>query len=475
MTVKEIVDIYGEKYSLDSETIIASAKQLAKAKKVVKSSPSLAAQFKRIKDEHSGITAQATFAIFELLGFEVNPREFHTNFWLCEYDFDIPNWLLEPFVLQSDRRLVEYWPIPNVADPDLKPEDLMDTDLDHFIPRISCPKDNDIVAKIVHKGLSSETLSSLREYARHNVKSEIRNKLKGFLTADLNRILHSGSLYRELRFTDVMRHTILQDILKSGEPKNQVWFNRIILQETFPRAFAKCPNPKLDGYEVWQKGHVAANTLCELFGNIRVGSEAAANCCVEIIEFAVGKMNELRRENPKIFQRIVERSQTWPLLKSRHSHFSEDEDQLLAKLGSALSFPMDSSARWNPRDPATGIAIELHNYISLLRLNVSQFLKQKDDKSHWKQVYADHPWIADVKALPDFNSDTARRWWEVGKQFLEMMYPPLSEIESLSIFKSVKSREKQFAAPKKRTDTQLQRDLKKNIRDKFISLAGRSG
>jgi hypothetical protein len=235
------------------------------------------------------------------------------------------------------------------------------------------------------------------------------------------------------------------------------------------------PGPHLSAHEIWQQGYSAINILKELIRQIKAESSDAAEVCTKITIEMVEIINALKRASPKLFNDAARKRTQWPVLRSRHPLYCEAEDDLLANVGKGYDFIIDSSAKWNPEDPGTKIAMDLYFYMDELREKATAFVKKKNTYVERKKILARRPWIEQVANLQDFNRDTALDWWKLAVIFLKDNYPDPIAVPPLAILANAKSN--QQAGPIRSADKKLpgniRRDIYHNIKGKFISLAGR--
>lgn len=231
----------------------------------------------------------------------------------------------------------------------------------------------------------------------------------------------------------------------------------------------------LSPQEIWQRGYAAINILKELIGQIKTDSPDAADVCTKIAVKMVETINTLKNAKPKLFEKIAKRKTRWPVLRSRHPFYCEPEDVLLADVGKSYEFIIDSSAKWNPNDPGTKVAMDLYFYLDDLRDKANAFIKMEIAGTGKKKILADRPWINQVAILKDFNRDSALDWWRFAVIFLKDSYPEPNEVPMLANVANTKQhyRANTTRSSGKPSIGNLKRDIFHNIKGKFISLAGR--
>lgn len=241
----------------------------------------------------------------------------------------------------------------------------------------------------------------------------------------------------------------------------------------------KIPKPKnespLSPQEIWQRGYAAINILKELIGQIKTDSPDAADVCTKITIKMVETINTLKNAKPKLFEKIAKGKPQWPVLRSRHPFYCEAEDVLLADVGKSYEFIIDSSAKWNPNDPGTKVAMDLYFYLDDLRDKANAFINMEIVGMEKKKILAERPWINQVAMLKEFNRDSALDWWRLAVIFLKDSYPEPNKVTMLA---NVANTKQHYRANTKRSSGILSpgnfnRDIFHNIKGKFISLAGR--
>jgi hypothetical protein len=466
MNVEGFLQIAEMPLGFDVETIVACAKILAKSATTKNSQ--LAGELKQIKAAHSTVTVDAAMAILKHFEIPFDQTQFVKDFFHCDYSQYY--WLHEPLILKNEKLPLDDWQIPHIGGSRYLTESDV-VDLDKIALRLKDADADDNASRFIRARLAADTVKLLQRY---NGKSGL--ELKKHLLDDLNKIITQNELEHWVIDSKIQLSAETRETLGEKLPVHRRRLNRLILAEIYPGAFAPCPLFPVNGFESWQLSNVAAQNICELLGNAAVGSRDAAEQCAKVLCFAVNVMNDLRLKHPKLFQSLVRQSDRWPVLKSTHPRFDDNESELMQDLGKGLTPFFDSSTKWNPQDPVTEVAIEIYEHVERMREKAKHFiwLGQKKPTKEWKQTLSENPWIIELASLGKFDHDSAVIWWEHGRRFFDRTYP-----DPLKIFGLTQPRVKQsnarpvYAGTLSRPISHIKRDLKKEIKDKFISLAGR--
>ena len=466
MNVEGFLQIDEMPLGFDVETIVACAKILAKSAAAKKSQ--LAGELKQIKVAHSTVTVDAAMAILNHFEIPFDQTQFVKDFFHCDYSHY--HWLHEPLTLKSEKLPLDDWQIPHIGGSRYLTESDV-VDLDKIALRLKDADANDNASHFIRARLAADTVKYLGKY-----KGNSDQQFKRLLLDDLNKILTQNDLERWVKDTKIQLSAETRETLGQQLPVHRRRLNRLILAELYPGAFVPCPLFPVTGFEAWQLGNAAAQNICELLGNAAVGSRDAAEQCAKVLCFAVNVMNDLRLKHPKLFQSLVRQSDRWPVLKSTHPRFDDNEIALMQDLGKDLTPFFDSSTKWNPQDPVTKVAIEIYEHVERMREKAKHFIwqGQKKPTKEWKQTLAENPWISELASLGKFDHDSAVIWWEHGRRFFDRTYPDPLKIFGLTQTRVEKSKARPvYAGTLSRPISHIKRDLKKEIKDKFISLAGR--
>jgi hypothetical protein len=181
----------------------------------------------------------------------------------------------------------------------------------------------------------------------------------------------------------------------------------------------------------------------------------AAEELARVIGDACGKMNELARTHPRVFQRCSRKLWKWPIMKSTYPDFGDDEDALLAglQLGRELPLRLDHKAQWARwiTDDAGRFAWGLLWYVWSAR----------SENNAWGADYGRFSKMADE--LEPLDKKSARKWWKVAKAALLHTYPePLKVAELAALVKGRRER---------RYPSRLEEAILNKLERRFLSLA----
>lgn len=141
--------------------------------------------------------------------------------------------------------------------------------------------------------------------------------------------------------------------------------------------------------------------------------DLAVQCALDI----VASLNGYALRNDKPMRQVGRRFAIWPIRHSPHALLREEPEKLSKSLdlGAQIHFLVHATARWNPNDLATQIALRLVFFVQNLREN-SQVLK----KEHPEKEF-----ISEAGRLspPSLRDDNIEAWWIVAKAVLEDAFP----------------------------------------------------
>ena len=106
------------------------------------------------------------------------------------------------------------------------------------------------------------------------------------------------------------------------------------------------------------------------------GCRSAAEAYILATMVATRRLNDLTRRKPSFMQTLFKEFAAWPVLESPHKCFRYYPASELSKLGGGLNLGLHERAQWDPREPATRVAIQLLQHVEGLRLGLKRDLKE---------------------------------------------------------------------------------------------------
>lgn len=212
--------------------------------------------------------------------------------------------------------------------------------------------------------------------------------------------------------------------------------------------------PEVDDFQALVLHGLASQSLAALRVRASKGDEEAIDSLLDVIVETVNWIESIASKDPALMKRSARHRIVWPMLCSVHSRLRRNPGTFLAglELGKALPMSLDPLSKWKV-DPASGIAVDLLEYISNLRA-ISK-VRRCDEYGTFGEA---------ARSLPEFdNKDSAEKWWELAKALLLKTYqnperlPEFSELVTAKTHRSSPGRMKQR--------------ILRIIQDRFISLA----
>jgi hypothetical protein len=191
-----------------------------------------------------------------------------------------------------------------------------------------------------------------------------------------------------------------------------------------------------------------------LAGEAERGNRDAATAFAMITVRLVGKLNALADSTPDALKSFARSQISWPVLKSPHRHFTQQEDDYFRALGVGQDAPWktDESADWSPHDPAGKLAVEICRELN-------------DVQRNWRFIGSFRPladWESLAAKLPRFSGKTAAvaQWERAVRAFAKAhpeKLPPLN---------------KRVPKSKRRRDGGISSHVFTMLKDKLRSMAG---
>ncbi len=188
--------------------------------------------------------------------------------------------------------------------------------------------------------------------------------------------------------------------------------------------------------------------------------EALASAAIE----AVAVISNLAQTKPELLRPFARKQRRWPVFKSTHLYFGEDEDavmKLLDKLQQGEDCPIKiAGGRWNPKDTLGEIALKIFDRFEATR--VSQKLFPLIHSSHFDSK---------IFGLSDFGPTTWPLWAEVAESYVKAHYSSPRAIEFLNALLD-NSQSKRDPTRSRLRKTRINPEVFHRLRDRLRSMAG---
>ena len=180
------------------------------------------------------------------------------------------------------------------------------------------------------------------------------------------------------------------------------------------------------------------------------GDEMAARLMGDLAIHATRELNNLSAHNSELFRRTQAEVATWPVLRSPHRKFSQDDDDFISHVGKNFPYRIEAISRSNPNDYATRVAMELAAYL-FKRLEQCALPK----------------WSGGGESLDKKDVD---RWWEKARHMLGEHYDFNRGEESVERLRTLSPNAK--GPREQQKESRIRAEILERVREKFEQILG---